>query len=429
MRRSPAQSRPPSPYRLIWRGRLTTRPGSGRPPALLPRRASRSATGTTRTAFRPARGCALAGAATWSRRRGARRWSVAPAPSAPATRGPTPRSRPRFGSRAGRPTSSGSAARCVRRESRGRRRRGGRGPRRAQQRGGYVRSGPRSSLAAPTDRAAVGGPDLHPGSAGDAGARAARAELDDAAATRLVRVPAAAGAEALRAGRGTGSRSHRERRPEAAARTALALGRRPRARRLVGRRPRAARDLPRARRLGDRGHLGAGRLQPRARARGGAGGAAPRAASARPGSRSPGWSVRRRQPRLRRLRLDRPAARARCTAGDRRRRRGLRLARAAAGRGRLRAPRGDGLGRVRSVRRRARAWDRRPAHRADLVAVDLLRPGAGRDRAAARSCSAGRLGALAGAGRRPSSSPPGVLTSPPTPRSRWSRRRWPRRSS
>ena len=74
-------------------------------------------------------------------------------------------------------------------------------------------------------------------------------------------------------------------------RAALARRRRRRARRLVRRRARAAGDLSRARRLGDRGDLGPGRVQPRARDRRAAGGAGARGASARRGSRSPGSSI------------------------------------------------------------------------------------------------------------------------------------------
>ena len=69
------------------------------------------------------------------------------------------------------------------------------------------------------------------------------------------------------AGRGTGSRSRDERgtlaRHRARARVAVGLVLAD----SLGRRPRAPRHLPRARRLGDRGHLGARRVQPRPRAR------------------------------------------------------------------------------------------------------------------------------------------------------------------
>ena len=139
--------------------------------------------------------------------------------------------------------------------------------------------------------------------------------------------------------------------------------------------------------------------------------------------------LRRRRPRLRprRRALD-PDPRP-LRAGARRRRRGHRGAGAAAGDGRLRAARGDGLGRRGGDRRRARAGDRRHPHRARLLAVDLPPPGAGG--AGRRRC---RSSPSPGTRRRPGSSSrscaaPAARTSGPTSPWRWSRRRSPRRSS
>ena len=112
------------------------------------------------------------------------------------------------------------------------------------------------------------GADLHPGSGGTAGAIGPLVlSRADAAEARLVRVRPGSRAAALRSRLGLDRARPGRRMTERSLRAALDRRGRPRPRRLVGRRPRAARDLPRARRLGAAGHLGADRLQPGAGAR------------------------------------------------------------------------------------------------------------------------------------------------------------------
>ena len=157
-----------------------------------------------------------------------------------------------------------------------------------------------------------------------AGRSADRGRRRELARSRPPRRAASAGAA------GTGSRSAAELRARRL-RAALAVGRRPGPGRLVGGRARAAGDLSRARRLGHRGHLGAGRLQPRAGDLGAAGGVAARAASGPPRVALAGialFGVASLVCGARRL--DRAAARGALRSGGRRRRGGLRLARAAA---------------------------------------------------------------------------------------------------
>ena len=132
--------------------------------------------------------------------------------------------------------------------------------------------------------------------------------------------------------------------------------RRPRPRRLLDRRPGAAGDLPRARHQRRRGHLGAGLLQPGDGAGRGPGGATSPAASDRARAAAVGLAIfagaglacgaRRQLSTL----IARPLR-----AGARRRAGGHRGAGAAAGHGRLRAPRGRGLGQRRGDRSGARA--------------------------------------------------------------------------
>ena len=147
--------------------------------------------------------------------------------------------------------------------------------------------------------------------------------------------------------------------------------------RFVGGRPRAAGDLPPARRLGQPGRLGVGRLQP------GPGGAAvPAALAARAwpgaGHRRRALGLRAREPRLRPGRRHRAPARRPLRAGGRGRRRRLRRARADAGGLGLRARGRTRLGASGRDRSGARPGPRGRADRAGLLAVDLLRPGSGR---------------------------------------------------
>ena len=144
---------------------------------------------------------------------------------------------------------------------------------------------------------------------------------------------------------GIGSRSRDEPGPAAAPRSAVAVGLVLADSSVVV--ARAARDLPRARRLGDRRRLGPGRVQPRARA----GGAAGRASAARRLGPAPGRARGTRPLRRGSASSAASPARsrlllaARCVQAIGGAARRLRLARAAAVGGRVGAPRGDHLGR------------------------------------------------------------------------------------
>ena len=300
LRRSPAQSRPPSPYRLIWRGDVLRGLAAARGAGAAARRGSRSATRTTPTACRTAPRCAALAARRRPGRRGgrARRWSCRAAIRVAARSTPATRDGDRGRGRGSAAPATyeiwlGGSLRPAARAA-GRRRAGGRGPPRAQQRGPVRPPRPAELDAgrAPVE-VRIGGARPAPGQRRRRrrARPARRSSSTDAAADAAGLGPGRRGARASAGGHGTGSRSPDERRAEARCgpRSPSRVG--AGARRLLGRRPRAARDLPRARRLGDRGHLGPGRLQPRARARGAAGGAARAPRSGRRGWRSPGWSL------------------------------------------------------------------------------------------------------------------------------------------